>query len=61
MNDKVYMDSYMANYDWCFMICRNLRRAHLLEVGLTQILIDHVIVEGFRKMKQPLDESQGPS
>ena len=43
------------------MICRNLRRAHLLEVGLTQILIDHVIVEGFRKMKQPLDESQGPS
>ena len=39
---KVYMDTYMADYRYCFMICWNFLRAHLQEVGLTQILVDRV-------------------
>ena len=36
----------MAAIDICFtaMVCRNLRQAYLLEVGLTQILVDHELL-----------------
>lgn len=30
---KVYVNSYMANYGSCFVVCENLRHAHLEEVG----------------------------
>ena len=32
---KVYMDSYMASYESCFMITWTILKNHLLEVGLT--------------------------
>ena len=36
------MDSYMASYEYCFIINRNLHQAHLQEVVLTQIMANHV-------------------
>ena len=38
---KVYMESYMADYELGFMVYRNLRQTYLQEVGLTQISGDH--------------------
>jgi hypothetical protein len=35
---KVYMDSYMASYESCFMVTCIIFQIHLLEVGLTQNL-----------------------
>ena len=32
---KVYMDSYMASYESCFMVTRTIFKNHLLKVGLT--------------------------
>jgi hypothetical protein len=33
---KVYVDSYMASNESCFMVTWNIFKNHLLEVGLTQ-------------------------
>ena len=33
---KVYMDSYMASYESCFMVTWTIFKNHFLEVGLTQ-------------------------
>jgi hypothetical protein len=39
----------------------NWHQAHLQEVGLAQIPIDHVVVKVFKQVVKPLDESQGLS
>ena len=45
------MNSYMANYKQCFMICKYLRPSDLQEIGLAQI--PQIIL-----MVKPLDENQ---
>ena len=51
----------MAYYGECVMVCRNLRQAHLQEVGLAKIPANHVGFTGLRQLIWPLEESQGPS
>lgn len=41
------MDSYMVDYEQCFVVCRNVREVHLQEVRLTQIPVDYVSGMGF--------------
>jgi hypothetical protein len=40
---KIYIKIIMPSVDNCLttMVCRNLRQAYLLDVGLTQIPADH--------------------
>ena len=52
------MNSYMPDYGQCFIVCWNLCKAHLQEVGLTQILAHHVKVKSLKQLVQPLNESQ---
>ena len=39
---KIYMDSYMANYGWCFMVWWKLCEAHLQGLELTWNSTYHV-------------------
>ena len=54
------MDSHMANYGKCLVVCHYLHQTHLQEVGLMQSMVDYVRVKGFRQLVRPLDENQGP-
>lgn len=53
MDEKDYMIFNMINYKSIFMVYRNLRQVRLQEVGLLQIMANHVNV-------QTLDENHGP-
>lgn len=43
------------------MVYQNLRHAHLQELGLVQIPVDHLRVKGYKQLGQPLGESKWPS
>ena len=50
MDEKVYVESYMADYGLGFMVSQDFRQAHLQEVGLTQISGDHGFLNIFSSM-----------
>ena len=57
MDGKSTWTPYIQTWkEKCCMICWNSCQTHLQEVGMTQILTDHVIVKGFRHMVRLLDE-----
>jgi hypothetical protein len=46
---KVYMDSYMSSNGSCFMVTWTIFKNHLLEVGLTQKLGDHITLNAHNR------------
>ena len=51
---KAYMDSCMAYYDWCVMICQNLHHDYFQEVGLIQFPSYHVHDTAFGRVSRVL-------
>ena len=57
MDGKSTWTPYMQTWkEKCCMICWNSCQTHLQEVGMTQMMTDHIIVKGFRHMVRLLDE-----
>ena len=55
---KIYLEIYLAEkYIMNLMVSQNLRRAHLLEVGMTEIPGDHEILSIVRHVGLHVDFS----
>lgn len=48
MDEKSMWILLCQTYGLCLMVCWNLCQAHLQEGGLTQIMVEHVILKGLR-------------